>query len=142
MSGLQEIEKLLESQELRLKKPADTRWLSHDSACQTLVRVYPAVCVSLSREAEERGDALATGLSNVVRKYYFVASLYMMCDVLPPVSRLSCVLQTSCIDLSQLHSLVSCTIETLEVLCVSRMNSLDADLDNSLAQLRLMFVLN
>ena len=109
MSGLQEIEKLLESPELKLKKPADTRWLS-----QTLVRVFPAVCVSLSQEPEERGDALAVGLSNVVRKYDFVASLYMMCDVLPAVSHLSCVLQSSCIDLSQLHSLISCTIEALE----------------------------
>ena len=62
MSGLQEIEKLLESPELKLKKPADTRWLYHDNACQTLARVFPAVCVSLSREAEERGDALAVGL--------------------------------------------------------------------------------
>ena len=99
--------------------------------------MFPAVCVSLSREAKERGDALAVGLSNVVRKYDFVASLYMMCDVLPVVSRLSCVLQSSYIDLSQLHSLVSCTIEALELLCVStgpRMNTLDADLENSLAQ--------
>ena len=36
MSGLQEIEKLLESPELKLKKPADTRWLSHDNACQSI----------------------------------------------------------------------------------------------------------
>ena len=60
----------------------------------------------------------------------------MMCDVLPAVSRLSCVLQSSCIDLSQLHSLVSCTIEALELLCVStgpRLNTLDAELENSLA---------
>ena len=70
---LQDTEKLLESPELKLKKPADTRWLSHDNACQMLVRVFPALCVSLSREGEERGDALAVGLSNVVRKYNFVA---------------------------------------------------------------------
>ena len=40
--------------------------------------VFPAVCVSLNREVEERGNAIAVGLSNVVRKYDFVASLYMM----------------------------------------------------------------
>ena len=40
MSGLQEIEKLLESPELKLKKPADTRWLSHDNTCQTLVEYF------------------------------------------------------------------------------------------------------
>ena len=136
MSGIQAIERLLELPELKLKKPADTRWLSSESACQTPVHVFPAVCVSLSREAEERGDAFAIGLSNIVRKYNFVASLYMMCDVLPPVSRLSCVLQSSHIDLSQLHSPVSSTIETLELLCLSkgpRYNMLDLDLGNSLA---------
>ena len=60
-----------------------------------------------------------------------------MCDVLPAVSHLNCVLQSSCIDLSQLHSLISCTIEALELLCAStgpRMNTLDADLENSLAR--------
>ncbi len=73
---------------MKLKKAADTRWLSHDSACKTLVKVLPAVIASLEREATERGDALAVGLSRVVKHYNFVSSLYMMCDVLPKVSRL------------------------------------------------------
>lgn len=63
---------------------------------------------------------------------------FTWCNVLPTVSRLCCVLQSSGIDLSQLHSLVSCTIETLELLlCMStdrKMNTLDADLENSLVQ--------
>lgn len=110
----------LQHTELKLKRPADTRWLLHDSACQTLVKVFPAVCASLSREAEERGYALAVGLHNVVRKYSFVASLYMMCNILPTVTRLSCALQASCIDVSQLHLLVISTIEALELLCTSK----------------------
>ena len=130
---MQEIEKLLKSPELKLEMPADTRWLTHDNACQILARVFPAVCVSLSREAEECSCCWTL---QCVRKYNFVASLYMICDVLPAVSRLCFVLQSSCIDLSQLHSLVSYTIETLELLCVStgpRLNTLDAELENSLA---------
>jgi hypothetical protein len=97
--------------------------------------VFPAICASLSREAEERGDALAVGLHNIVRKYNFVASLYMMCDILPTVTRLSCALQASCIDVSQLHLLVTSTTEALELLCTSkgpRSNALDFDLHNSL----------
>lgn len=43
MSGLKAIEQLLDLPELKLKKAADTRWLSHDTACQTLVKVLPAV---------------------------------------------------------------------------------------------------
>ena len=137
MSGLQAIERLLQSPELKLKKPADTRWLSHDSACQTLVKVFPAVCFSLSREAQERGDALALGLSKVVRMYNFIATLYMMCDVLPVITRLSCKLQTASIDLSSLHSLVQCTVQTLQLLrdfTGVRLNSLDADFDDSLSE--------
>ena len=82
MSGLQAIERLLESAELKLKKPAelklkkpaelklkkpaDTRWLSSDRACQTLVRIFPAVCVSLSREAQETGDGTRLLLGSVM----------------------------------------------------------------------------
>ena len=98
--------------------------------------VFPAVCASLSREADGREDALAVGLHNVVRKHNFVASLYMMCDILPTVTRLSCALQASCIDVSQLHLLVTSTIEALELLCTSKgqqSNALDFDLQNSLA---------
>ena len=61
MNGLKAIEQLLQTPELKLKQPADTRWLSHDAACQTLVKVLPAVITSLEREAGERGQALAIG---------------------------------------------------------------------------------
>lgn len=91
-----------------------------------LVRVFPDVCVNLSREAEETGGALAVGLCKVVQKYNFVSSLYMMCDVLPAVSRLSCVLQSTRVDLHWNYSVC------LQVQL--RMNTLDADLENSLAQ--------
>ena len=63
--------------ELKLKKAADTRWLSHDTVCATLVKVLPAVITSLEHEATERGDALAVGPSKVVKKYDFIASLYL-----------------------------------------------------------------
>ena len=77
------------------------------SSMKALVEVFPAVCTSLSREAEERGDALAVGLHNVVRKYNFIASLYM-CDIFPTVTHLSCTLQASCIDVYVSASFVSC----------------------------------
>ena len=75
ISGLKAIQEFLEPP-LKLKKACDTRWLSHESACHTLVKVLPAVLVSLGREAEDRGDALAHGLSKVVRQYKVIATLY------------------------------------------------------------------
>ena len=112
--SIAQIEQLLQTMELKLKKPADTRWLSHDSACQTLVKILPAVITSLEREAEERGQALAVGLCKVVKKYTFIATLYMLCDVLPTISRLSCIFQSST---SALDNLVSSTIESVQLLC-------------------------
>ena len=38
-SGLKALQELLETPALKLKKPLDTRWLSHDNACQTLKEV-------------------------------------------------------------------------------------------------------
>ena len=49
-SGLKALQELLETPALKLKKPLDVRWLSHDNACQTLKRVLPAVIVRLRKE--------------------------------------------------------------------------------------------
>ena len=54
MNGLKAIEQLLQTPELKLKQPTDTRWLSHNAACQTLVKVVPAVITSLEQKAGER----------------------------------------------------------------------------------------
>ena len=127
MSGLKEIEQLLQTPELKLKKPLDTRWLSHDAACHTLVKVLPAVITSLEREASERGDALAVGLCKVVKEYNFISSLYMY---------MMCFFQSSTIDLGMMDSLVKSTIQTLELLKEQNgvfTTQLDTDLSSSLA---------
>ena len=92
------IEQSLQTSELKLKQPADTRWLSHDAACEKLAKVLPAVITSLEREAGERGQALAFGYCKVVKHYDFTSTLYMMSDVLLLVSRLSQVFQSSILD--------------------------------------------
>lgn len=100
------------------------------------MKVLPAVIASLEREATERGDALAVGLSRVVKHYNFVASLYMMCDVLPTVSRLSRIFQFSTIDMSALNKSVTTAIDALKLLIDTDgeyMTKLDSDLTTSLA---------
>ena len=131
-SGLKALQELLETPALKLKKPLDTRWLSHDNACQTLKRVLSAVFASLEREAEERGEALAVGLSRVVQRYNFIATLYMMCDALPKVSRISRIFQLSTLDMSEL------TVEGLSSLISNRearenFRNLNTDLESTLA---------
>ena len=101
------------------------------------MKVLPAVITSLERKASNRGDALALGLHTVAKKYKFIATLYMMCDVLPLVSWLSRIFQFSAIDLSAMHKYVPSTTTSLSLLkeqlgpCLRK---LDNDLQSSLAQ--------
>lgn len=67
----------------------DTRWLSHDRAVSAVRQCLPALITSLEREASKRSDATAAGLSMFVKNPNFIASIYMMSDVLPHLSRLS-----------------------------------------------------
>lgn len=67
----------------------DTRWLSHDRAVSAVGQCLPALITSLEREASERSGATAAGLSIFVKNPNFIASIYMMSDVLPHLSRLS-----------------------------------------------------
>ena len=70
MAGLKAIEQLLQTKELKLKKSAETCWLSVDNACQTLLYVLPAVITSLESEAEERGSWFVRS-SSIVQVYCY-----------------------------------------------------------------------
>ena len=142
MAGLKAIEQLLHTKDLKLKKLADTQWLSVDNARQTLVKVLPAVITSLESEAEERGQVLAHGLSKVVKQFKFITTLYMMCDVLPVVSHLSQIFQYPDIDLSVLQKLESTTIKELKNLqeyCGVQLKRLDTDLKFSLSAFNISY---
>ena len=56
---------------------------------------------------------MAIGLAKMVRTYQFVASLYLFCDVLPHICRLSLVFQQQEVDLSVVWSQVSATLALL-----------------------------
>ena len=110
MSGLHAIQALLNDPEIKLKRAASTRWLSHERACQSLRSTLPAVLTSLEREATERSEPMAIGLLKTIKTYKFVATLYLMCDLLPHLARLSCMFQAADIDLSQIQCQVTATL--------------------------------
>lgn len=53
MAGLQAIQDVLGGQTLKFKEAKDVRWLSHNTAVQTLRRTLPSIVASLEREAAE-----------------------------------------------------------------------------------------
>ena len=72
-----------------MKEVLDTRWLSHERAVTAIRVCLPALISSLEREASERSDATAAGLAMFVKNTNFIASIHMMSDVLPHLSKLS-----------------------------------------------------
>ena len=88
-AGLKDIQDVLNDPRLHLTLAKDVRWLSHERAASNLRKCLPSVIVSLEREAEERHNAEALGLASFIKKYKFIAALYMFSDVLPPLASLS-----------------------------------------------------
>lgn len=84
---------MLQLDSVKLKDASDTRWLSHQQAIDAIRRCYVAVVLSLEKEANEKTDATAAGLSMFVRQYDFVACISMLSDALPHLTRLSLVFQ-------------------------------------------------
>lgn len=104
---------------IKITLAKDVRWLSHERAVSHLRKCFPSVVVSLEREAQERNNAEAAGLATFVKKYTFVAALYMFSDVLPPLACLSRAFQRQDIDFTAVKPLVMGTKATVDALLLT-----------------------
>ena len=118
-SGLKSIQEVLNDPTLKLTQAKDVHWLSHKKTIATLRRCLPSVVASLEREAAEWNCAQATGLVSFVKRYKFVASMYMMSDILPPLANLSRAFQRKDVDFTVIKPLVQATKATVESLLVT-----------------------
>ena len=115
MAGLEAVQSLI-SESGRLLAPCSTRWLSTERSVNRLRKCFISVVLSLQREGEERSDAKALGLSNLVTEYRFVCTMLLLCDALPHVSHLSKCFQSSDCDYSIIPRMVSSTVCALKQL--------------------------
>jgi hypothetical protein len=97
-------QKVLNEPQLKLKQAKDVRWLTHCNAVEALRKSYKSVVFSLSREASERSCATAAGLHTFVTKYFFIARIQMMSDILPHLNILSKLFQV--ITCTQLYYVI------------------------------------
>ena len=67
----------------------------------------------MEREATERHDAQARGLALLVKDFFFVASVYFLCDILPPLAQFSRAFQKTSIDFSMVKPLVQGTKDSI-----------------------------
>ena len=115
-AGLKAIQELLHEtlQETgKVPNPAPTRWLALGECVTKLRDILLSVMVSLEREGEERGDIKAVGLFHLMRKLNFVATLVLLCDVLPPINCLSLEFQKTKLDFSKVNITLRATLSSL-----------------------------
>lgn len=108
-----EIQAILNSPELKVTKPSDTRWLARERCVRSVRQCLPALIRTFEELYEENGDAEAYGLSRLLCTYKFVACLYMLCDILHTVAKLQAGLQAKELDLASIPVLVDSTLSRL-----------------------------
>ena len=79
----------------------------------------PNLTISLQREAAERNEPMVDGLYHQISRFTFVATVYLLCDVLPHICCLSRVFQREAIDLTELNRLVHTTLGVIQTLMQS-----------------------
>ncbi|KAJ8043431.1 hypothetical protein HOLleu_10511 [Holothuria leucospilota] len=101
------------NESVKISNPAETRWLSLGECAVKLKNIFTSVVVSLEREAEERADTTAAGLVKLMTKLEFVATLFLLCEVLPTVNRLSTVFQGARVNFADINLALSATLKSL-----------------------------
>jgi hypothetical protein len=109
--NLKEVQSVLKLPELKIVKPSDTRWLSHERCVRAIYRELPALIITLQRLYQSSGDAEAYGLSTLLATYTAVASVVFLLDI---VARMNVTMQRKNADFSKLPVLLKVTTDQLE----------------------------
>ena len=112
---LQEMQRVMNEPKLKLKRAAETRWLSHESAVDALRRSLKAVKATLEEEARE-GDATARGLALELSRPNFIALLLLMSDVLSVLGHLSQCFQIATLNLLSVEQILDGALSALQAL--------------------------
>ena len=110
--NLKEIQKVLDISELKIVKPSDTRWLSHEKCVSTVKKYYGAIVSALETIYQESHELEALGISKILSKPSTLFVIYLLDYILPEVSKLSKSLQTEKLGLSISQALwmLPCTL--------------------------------
>ena len=116
MQALKEVQTALKLPELKVVKPSDTRWLSHERCMRAIRKDLPALVTTLQQLHETTGDAEAFGLSVLLASFTGVASVIFLSEVLDILARMNATMQTKVADFSKLNILLQLTLDELRSL--------------------------
>ena len=112
--SLKAVQSVLKLPELKIVKPSDTRWLSHEHCVRVIYRELAALIVTLQQLYETSGDAEAYGIGALLATYTGVASIVFLSEVLDILARMSVSMQRKLLDLSRLPVLLKITTDQLD----------------------------
>lgn len=126
---LSSIQSTLNIPKLKPVEPSSTRWLSYEQSVSAILKIYPAVLVTLEQFHVDGGDlsSRAGGLLLELRKDSSIRFLCILNDLLRSVSRLSCLFQTASADLSIAIPSTKAVIEYLQNYQLNKCDVFDAN---------------
>ena len=85
--ALKIVQSVLNLPELKVVKPSETRWLSHERCVRAILQELPALIIALHKLYEDCGDAEAYGIALVLSSYSWPLSyFYHQCLIFLPDS--------------------------------------------------------
>ena len=115
---LREVQKLLQTTQLKMAKPSDTRWLAIGRQTEVVYNEYPAILATLDAIYEEDGDAAANGCARLLRQFDHLAAVHLLNEALNILNVLSKSLQGTTQNVCKISTLVNSTIQRLQQLLV------------------------
>ena len=100
------------SEYLCQKHPISVWWLSLRKAVKALKSVYPALV--LKEEAQRNNLTAAVNLSQKCKMFAFIATTYMLPDVIPLVEKLNLTFQQDAVNLADIQPVVDSTKASLQ----------------------------
>ena len=86
---LKEIQMILHLPQLKVVKPSDTRWLSHERCVQAICKELPALIITLQQLHESFGDAEAFGISTLLASQVGISCIVLLSEVLDLLAKLN-----------------------------------------------------
>ena len=110
-SKLKEIQSVLQSAERKFHQVFHTQWLSFEGAVEAIVASIDPLFTVLIEDSTS--DPTAKGILKFVTTFSFLATTYLLADILPILAKLSKRFQRSQVDFTTVTDGVSVTVATL-----------------------------
>ena len=91
--ALNNVQSVLCMSELKVVKPSNKRWLSHERCVKAIRKERPALIITLLKLYNDSGDAEAYGLALALSSFSVVATINLLSVVLDLLAKLNCFMQ-------------------------------------------------